>query len=32
MSFGVMYPTWRRDGKELIYLAPDGELMVVEWL
>jgi len=24
------YPRWRRDGKELFYLRPDGELMVAD--
>ena len=27
---GGFYPRWRRDGKELYYVAPDGELMAVE--
>jgi Tol biopolymer transport system component len=27
---GGSEPRWRRDGKELFYLAPDGKLMVVE--
>src|SRR6185436_13493960 len=26
---GGIEPKWRRDGKELYYLAPDGKLMVV---
>ncbi len=25
---GGMYPAWRRDGKELFFLAPDGTMMV----
>jgi Tol biopolymer transport system component len=29
-SAGGSEPRWRRDGKELFYLAPDGKLMVVE--
>jgi Tol biopolymer transport system component len=29
-SAGGSEPRWRRDGKELYYLAPDGKLMVVE--
>ena len=29
-SAGGSEPRWRRDGKELFYLAPDGRLMVVE--
>ena len=29
-SAGGSEPRWRRDGKELFYLAPDGELMAVE--
>jgi Tol biopolymer transport system component len=24
---GGMYPDWRRDGKELFFLAPDGSMM-----
>ena len=24
-----MYPDWRRDGKELFFLAPDGSMMAV---
>jgi len=27
---GGMQPRWRQDGKELYYLAPDGNLMVVD--
>jgi eukaryotic-like serine/threonine-protein kinase len=27
---GGFYPRWRRDGKELYYIAPDGELLAVE--
>ena len=27
---GGSQPRWRRDGKELFYLAPDGKLMAVE--
>jgi hypothetical protein len=27
---GGASPRWRRDGKELFYLRPDGELMAVE--
>jgi Tol biopolymer transport system component len=27
---GGVQPIWRRDGKELFYLAPDGKLMAVE--
>ena len=27
---GGTLPRWRRDGKELFYLAPDGKLMAVE--
>jgi serine/threonine protein kinase len=26
---GGMYPDWRRDGKELFFLAPDGSMMAV---
>ena len=26
---GGQLPTWRRDGRELFYLAPDGSLMAV---
>jgi serine/threonine protein kinase len=29
-SSGGTEPRWRRDGKELFYLAPDGKLMAVE--
>jgi Tol biopolymer transport system component len=29
-SAGGSEPRWRRDGKELYYLAPDGKLMAVE--
>jgi hypothetical protein len=29
-SAGGSEPRWRRDGKELFYLAPDGKLMVVD--
>jgi Tol biopolymer transport system component len=29
-SAGGSEPRWRRDGKELFYLAPDGSLMAVE--
>ena len=29
-SAGGSEPRWRRDGKELFYLAPDGALMVVD--
>jgi Tol biopolymer transport system component/predicted Ser/Thr protein kinase len=29
-SAGGTEPRWRRDGKELFYLAPDGKLMAVE--
>jgi Tol biopolymer transport system component len=29
-SDGGSQPRWRRDGKELYYLAPDGKLMAVE--
>jgi Tol biopolymer transport system component len=29
-SAGGSEPRWRRDGKELFYLAPDGKLMAVE--
>jgi Tol biopolymer transport system component len=29
-SAGGDYPQWRRDGKELFYIAPDGRLMAVE--
>jgi Tol biopolymer transport system component len=29
-SSGGTEPRWRRDGKELFYLAPDGNLMAVE--
>jgi len=29
-SHGGIEPNWRRDGKELFYLAPDGSLMAVE--
>jgi eukaryotic-like serine/threonine-protein kinase len=29
-SAGGSEPRWRRDGKELFYIAPDGELMAVE--
>jgi eukaryotic-like serine/threonine-protein kinase len=29
-SAGGSEPRWRRDGKELFYLAPDGKLMTVE--
>jgi Tol biopolymer transport system component len=27
---GGLSPTWRRDGKELFYITPDGKLMAVE--
>lgn len=27
---GGVNPRWRRDGKELLYIAPDGELMSVD--
>jgi Tol biopolymer transport system component len=27
---GGRFPTWRQDGKELYYLAPDGNLMAAE--
>jgi hypothetical protein len=27
---GGAQPRWRRDGKELFYLAPDGKLMAVD--
>ena len=27
---GGAYPRWRRDGKELFYLRPDGELMAAD--
>jgi len=27
---GGVFPHWRRDGKELFYLRPDGELMAVD--
>jgi hypothetical protein len=30
LSAGARYPRWRRDGKELFYIAPDGKLMAVE--
>ena len=26
----VTQPRWRRDGKELFYMAPDGKLMAVD--
>jgi len=26
---GGIYPRWRRDGKELFYIAPDNRLMAV---
>jgi hypothetical protein len=29
-SAGGVYPTWRRDGKELFYLASDGKFMSVD--
>ena len=29
-SAGGDHPQWRRDGKELFYIAPDGKLMAVE--
>ena len=29
-THGGAQPRWRRDGKELFYLAPDGRLMVVD--
>jgi len=29
-SSGGSHPRWRRDGKELFYIAPDGKLMSVE--
>jgi hypothetical protein len=29
-SAGGSYPRWRRDGKELYYIAPDSTLMAVE--
>src|SRR5262249_21779176 len=29
-SAGGSEPRWRRDGKELFYLAPDGKLMAVD--
>jgi Tol biopolymer transport system component len=28
---GGMYPAWRRDGKELFFLAPDGTMMVARF-
>ena len=28
---GGMYPAWRRDGRELFYLAPDGTMMVASF-
>ena len=28
-SEGGVYPRWRRDGKELFYVSPDGALMAV---
>jgi hypothetical protein len=27
---GGLHPRWRRDGKELFYVAPDGKIMSVE--
>jgi len=27
---GGIWPSWRRDGKELFYLAPDNKLMAAE--
>ena len=27
---GGVQPRWRRDGKEMFYLAPDGEMMAVD--
>ena len=29
-SNGGYYPRWRRDGRELFYVAPDGTLMTVD--
>jgi len=30
LTAGGLSPVWRRDGKELFYITPDGKLMAVE--